>query len=298
MNIFTTIAMAGLMLLAQPTYAKTFTEMFPDLAELYPKETVAALSKIDFKQGKVFVGNGLATYEVPEDYYFLDSKDSEYVLSDLWGNPPDSGALGMIFPAKVTPVDGGTWGLLITFDDIGYVSDEDAEDYDYNDLLKTMKDDTAAANKWRLENDYPEITLVGWAERPFYDKSSRQLYWAKELNVAGDETNTLNYNIRALGRKGVLVMNFISGIEILDQVQKAAPDILAMVAFSDGNKYSDFNPSLDKVAAVGIGGLIAGKVLAKTGLLFTFLLIFKKLWFVLLLPLVWLKNKFLGPKSG
>ncbi len=290
-------AVTGIMLLAQPVLAKPFAEMFPELVETYPPEAIETLSKIDFKQGKILVGDGLAVFTVPENYYFLDSKDAEYVLHDLWGNPPDGDALGMVFPASATPLDGGNWGLEITFDDIGYVSDEDAEEYDYSDILKTMQEDTVASNKWRRENNYGEITLVGWAERPFYDKKARQLYWAKELKFANEETNTLNYNIRALGRKGVLVMNFISDITILDQVQKAAPDILAMVEFSDGNKYSDFNPSLDKVAAVGIGGLIAGKVLAKTGLLVTFLLIFKKFWFVLFLPLIWVKNKFFGSKS-
>ena len=34
-----------------------------------------------------------------------------------------------------------------------------------------------------------------------------------------------------------------------------------------GNTYADFNPSIDKVAAYGIGALIAGKVAAKAGLL-------------------------------
>ena len=42
--------------------------------------------------------------------------------------------------------------------------------------------------------------------------------------------------------------------------------MLNSVEFNQGNKYSDFNPSVDKVAAWTIGGLVAGKVLAKAGL--------------------------------
>lgn len=72
---------------------------------------------------------------------------------------------------------------------------------------------------------------------------------------------------------------------------------MSMVSFTDGNKYADYTAGVDKVAAVGIGGLIAGKVIAKTGFLVTFLLIFKKAWFLLLLPLVWLKNKIFGRKD-
>lgn len=36
--------------------------------------------------------------------------------------------------------------------------------------------------------------------------------------------------------------------------------------FNDGYRYGDFNPSVDEVAGWTIGGLVAGKVLAKAGL--------------------------------
>ena len=35
--------------------------------------------------------------------------------------------------------------------------------------------------------------------------------------------------------------------------------------FTAGNRYEDFDSNIDEVAAWGIGGLIAGKVLLKTG---------------------------------
>lgn len=42
-------------------------------------------------------------------------------------------------------------------------------------------------------------------------------------------------------------------------------DVLNFTAFNEGNRYTDFNPQMDKVAAYGIGALIAGKVAAKAG---------------------------------
>ena len=65
-----------------------------------------------------------------------------------------------------------------------------------------------------------------------------------------------------------------------------------MTDFTTGNRYEDFKPGVDKVAAYGIGGLIAGDVLAKTGMLAVALLALKKFWFLALVPLVWLKNRF------
>jgi uncharacterized membrane-anchored protein len=37
------------------------------------------------------------------------------------------------------------------------------------------------------------------------------------------------------------------------------------VTFNEGHRYSDFNPDVDEVAAWTVGGLVAGKVLAKVG---------------------------------
>ena len=58
-----------------------------------------------------------------------------------------------------------------------------------------------------------------------------------------------------------------------------------MVNFTDGNRYSDLDPKIYTVAAAGIGGQIAGKCLAKTGLLAMGLMLLKKSGVVLLLPL-------------
>lgn len=60
-------------------------------------------------------------------------------------------------------------------------------------------------------------------------------------------------------------------------------EVLSTVEFSQGHRYEDFDPDLDSVAAYGIGGLIAGKVLAKAGIfavLLKFLIAAKKLLIV------------------
>jgi len=49
-------------------------------------------------------------------------------------------------------------------------------------------------------------------------------------------------------------------------VQKDINKVLDIVQFNDGYKYKDFDSSVDEVAAWTIGGLVAGKVLAKVGL--------------------------------
>ena len=52
----------------------------------------------------------------------------------------------------------------------------------------------------------------------------------------------------------------------LAEIESATPTVLASVNFNEGHRYADFDPSVDKVAAYGIGALIAGGVAAKAGL--------------------------------
>jgi len=139
-----------------------------------------------------------------------------------------------------------------------------------------MKADTKASNEYRLEQGFGTIELVGWASAPYYDTQAKKLHWAKELKFDGAEANTLNYNVRVLGRKGVLVLNFIADMSQKDTINANVDDVMAMASFEDGSRYSDFDPSVDKVAAYGIGALVAGKVLAKTGFLAVALIFLKK----------------------
>jgi uncharacterized membrane-anchored protein len=70
----------------------------------------------------------------------------------------------------------------------------------------------------------------------------------------------LNYNVRALGRRGVVVLNAVAGMEQLATVQTGMQSVLTFVDFTEGHRCADFVPSADRVAAYGIAGLIAGKV--------------------------------------
>jgi uncharacterized membrane-anchored protein len=206
------------------------------------------------------------------------------VLSEAWGNPPaaSQGVLGMIFPAHMTPYD-DTWGAAIYFEQDGYVTDEGAADIDYDELLETMQADTLASNTERERLGYERVTLVGWAARPFYDSEAKKLHWAKELQFGDSSDHTLNYDVRVLGRRGVFSMNFITTMADLPLIEGYIPRVMAMPAFNDGARYIDYVPSTDQVAAYGIGGLIAGKVLAKAGILAIVLAFLKKGWIVVVI---------------
>jgi uncharacterized membrane-anchored protein len=277
--------------------AELFKDAFPKIFAQLDQKYQADVGKLELQHGTVVLEGGIAKVDVPEGYYFLGPKDAQYVIETLWDNPKGAKFLGMVFPSTMTPFEDESWAITYEYDPIGYVSDADAEGYNYAELLAQMQADTKEENAGRVKDGYSEIESLGWATEPHYDKAERKLHWAKRLSFSDYDGETLNYNIRALGRKGVLIVNFIAGMDQLADVEAAVPAVLKMTSFTDGNKYTDFLPNVDTVAAVGIGGLIAGKVAAKAGLIILLLAFLKKGFVLVLLPLIWLKKKLFGKSA-
>lgn len=251
------------------------------MMEIYRSYVDSIVQALKYETGEIELRNGLAKIVVPQGFKYLNGESSEMVLSDLWGNPPSedgNGSLGMLFPEGTDPMTDSSFVINITYTEDGYVDDEDAKDIDYDELLATMRESLEPENEYRAEAGYPTIDNISWAAKPYYDSNDKKLYWAKDIAFSGEPVHTLNYNIRILGRKGYLQLNVIGDMAVLPQVNKEMNTILPAVNFKPGNLYTDFNPDIDKVAAYGIGGLIAGKVLAKAGILAKIGLVLAKFW--------------------
>ncbi len=255
-------------------------------------------STFTYQKGTIELRNGIGKITVPKGFKYLDATQSERVIVDIWGNPkgPDL-SLGMILPENQGVLSDKGYVFNIQYDEIGYVEDDDADDVDYDELLEQMQEETEEANKERTQQGYEAVSMVGWATKPFYDKDRKILFWAKELKFGSQEVNTLNYNVRVLGRKGVIVLNAIATINDLPEVKKDIHKVLNIVQFNDGYKYSDFDSSVDEVATWTIGSLVAGKILAKVG----FFAILLKFWKVLAIAIVgggsFIWNKFKKKKE-
>ncbi|MBL4755753.1 MAG: DUF2167 domain-containing protein [Flavobacteriales bacterium] len=256
-----------------------FSVMTLQAEEEYNEETIESIlleeqritdsinGSFTYKIGTIDLQEGLAELNTPNGYKFINAEESEYILTNLWGNPPME-VLGMIFPKNAYPRgEEFSYAVIISYSEEGYIDDEDAKDLDYEELLESMQEDAITDNDQRIQAGYPTVELVGWAAEPYYDEVNKKLYWAKELKFGDSEENTLNYNIRILGRRGYLNLNLIGDLDVLHLVEKDVENILASVEFNQGNTYADFDPEIDEIAAYGIGGLIAGKVLLKVGLL-------------------------------
>lgn len=224
-------------------------------------------SSFKYQIGEIKFDNGIGQIQVPKGFRYLDSEQSGIVLQDLWGNPDGGGTLGMLVPENIGLLADNSWAFIITYDEMGYVKDDDADEINYDELLDEMQTDITAENEERAKAGYDQLSLIGWASKPYYDADKKVLHWAKEIKFGENEFNTLNYNVRVLGRKGVVVLNAVSSMNELPLVQASIDPVLSSFTFADGYAYSDFNPEIDEVAAWTIGGLVAGKVLAKVGVL-------------------------------
>jgi uncharacterized membrane-anchored protein len=255
------------------------------------------LQSLQPQQGEIALPGGIAQLSLPPDYRYLDSKDTSVVMTDLWHNPRVP-HLGLIYKDGPHPFGGKGWVALVDYTEDGHIKDDDAASIDYPKLLSEMKDAAVKEDEERSKQGYPTYELIGWAEPPHYDAGSRKLYWAKDLKFSGqgERADTLNYNIRILGRKGVLNLNVIAKMTDLPQVRQAAPALLGMVNFKPGNRYADFDSSTDKVAAYGVAALVAGGIAAKAGLfkvLITALLAAKKFVIIWAAAIVaWFKKTF------
>lgn len=265
-------------------------------------ELLGLSSRLKYQTGQIQLRDGLATINLTDSFRYLDPAGAETLLTGIWGNPPShEKQLGVIVPADFDPFDAHAWCVVVEFEEDGYIKDDDAETINYGDLLKQMQEAAREASKARVQDGYPSIELVGWAATPRYDHQTHKFYWAKEIRFGdGKRENTLNYNLRILGRRGVLVLNAVSGMSQLQRIERATPEILAMVDFGAGNRYTDYTPGVDRVATYGLAALVAGGIAAKTGLvkaLLVALLALKKFVVIAFIAVAGFVKKFFNRKA-
>jgi uncharacterized membrane-anchored protein len=245
----------------------------------------AILDSLHPVSGDVALPGANATLHLGKDFYYLPPDEARKVLVDGWGNPPRvaEGVLGIVFPAGKTFLD-DTWGAAITYEGSGYVTDKDAQTADYDALLKQLQSGEDEINAKRRKEGYPAQHLVGWAQPPSYDSASHSVVWAQNVAFDDQSDNSLNYDVRMLGRKGVLSLNMITAMSKLDETRADAAKLARSADFAPGARYADFKQG-DDTAGYGIAGLVAaglGVVAVKKLGLLAILLVFLKKGLVLI----------------
>ena len=233
-----------------------------------PRQAIAAArdaARAALERGPVTVTlRDQAKLNLPEGFGFIPQKQAGELMSAM-GNRTGDNLLGLIVPLGVP----ARWLVVASYNPSGYIKDDDAQHWDADKLLQSLKDGTEAANAERAKVGVPALKVTRWIEPPAYTADTHRLIWSAEALRKDGTTDdpTINYNTYVLGREGYISLNLITSGSAVENDKDSAGALLSAVSFNDGKRYADFNSSTDKVAAYGLAALVAGVAAKKLGLL-------------------------------
>src|SRR5260221_11677690 len=139
-----------------------------------------------------------ATLKLPPGYDFIPKAEGARILRALGNTVGESTFVGLVVGTK--PSD--EWIVATRYVKEGYIKDDDAKNWNADELLANIKEGTAEANKDRVARGFPELEVLGWVEKPAYDSATHRLFWAllaKPKDEPDTADNNVNYNTYALG---------------------------------------------------------------------------------------------------
>jgi uncharacterized membrane-anchored protein len=222
----------------------------------------------------------LAEVVLPEGYMFTGADGTQRILQ-LLENPTSGNEMGLVMPDRPE----NQWIAIFEYDESGYVSDEEKDDIDAEEILESIQEGNEYANEARRERGWSEVQVTGWAKEPFYNEKTNNLEWS--IRGASEGQEIINYDTRLLGRGGVMSVTLLSNPENLATNMPEYTEIVQAFRYADGNRYGDYREG-DKVAEYGLIALMAGggaAIAAKTGLLAQLALLLKKGWKILIVGL-------------
>jgi len=206
-----------------------------------------------------------ATLHLPDGMAFVPKAEAVGLMK-AWGNGEDPRSYGMVVPKD----EDQYWVLTIDHTADGYIKDDDAKNWNADELLQSLKDGTEEQNKERVAMGYPALDVVGWVEPPAYDAATHRLVWSMKAVDRGakpDDVASVNYNTYALGRDGYFELDLLSTDKSIEAEKPYARKLLAALDYKAGKRYEDFNSTTDTIAEYGLAALIGGVVAKKLGLL-------------------------------
>jgi uncharacterized membrane-anchored protein len=202
--------------------------------------------------------------DLPQGFAFLPQPQAGRLVR-AYGNTVSPTMVGLVLPAG----DHGDWWSTLDFVKAGYVKDDDAKNWNADELLAGLKESMKAQNDARASRGFPAMEVTGWIEPPAYDARTHRLVWSALVRRIGEtgEAGAVNYNTYALGRDGYFSLDLIAGKAAIEADKPIARTLLAAISYDKGKAYDDFDAASDRVAEYGLAALVGGVALKKLGLL-------------------------------
>jgi uncharacterized membrane-anchored protein len=206
-----------------------------------------------------------AVLKLPDGYFFVPKAQGARILRALGNTVGEQTFIGLIIGTR----PGNEWIVATRYIKDGYIKDDDAKNWNADELLQSLKDGTEEANKDRAARGFAQLEVLGWVEKPAYDAASHRLVWSLLSKRKGEPDTAvkgINYNTYALGRDGYFSLNLLTNSESVGADKSAAHSLLAALTYSPGKRYEDFDASTDHIAEYGLAALVAGVAAKKLGL--------------------------------
>lgn len=262
---FAPALLSGLLLLA-PVVSDADTE---------EEKSQSLVRSIQWENGPCVgrLGN-LAQIQVPAGMAFT-GKEGTKKWMEATHNLANDDMLGLVVPMS----DSASWWALFEYNEVGHVPDDEKDALNAQAILKSIREVNVEANKERKKRGWHEMEVVGWDREPFYNETTHNLTWA----IRGRSPNgeSVNYNVRMLGREGYMSAELILGVNELAGAVGPFENLLSGYTYTTGNRYAEYRKG-DKLAKYGLTALVAGgvgAVAAKSGLL-------AKLWKLIVLAVI------------
>jgi uncharacterized membrane-anchored protein len=193
------------------------------------------------------IGEGVARVDLTSGYVFIAAPDVPPILKTLKAPSPRGGDVqGAVAPAGKSAGAGNYWISVISYSASG-------------NTPETGSDEIAAINFFdSVKAARPADPLESFGAAPAYDPVVKNLAWTENY-TAKSGRNSLRNEQRALGRAGVIGLTTIGRPTAADKIAAEARAVRAMVSFNDGQRYSDFIQSTDRVSDCNLPCLIDGK---------------------------------------
>ncbi|KYP15727.1 DUF2167 domain-containing protein [Flavihumibacter sp. CACIAM 22H1] len=256
-----TALISSLCVFAEPVDSISSTPSSTDQIKAEFNKQVDSIDKeLTFHAGKLRFAEQSVRMKVPSGYYFIDANQSRYILETVWGNVPDEEVLGMIVRSDFLPSEiNNDYSFVISYSPTGYIPTGQTTDFDHRELLEEVQNQLQESNKKRLEKGFNALQAEKWIMVPYFDSYKKAVYWATELKVNGSDESLVNYNLRLLGKNGVLKINAVGTIDQLPAIKKVLPYLLAQTSFIEGFRYEDYSPEEQSGGGMETGRIISGK---------------------------------------
>ncbi len=200
------------------------------------------------RSGVIALPAGDVSLNVPASYRFYGVPEAQAFLQRAGAAAPSGEILGMVAPASTDLQAADVWASVISYEPLGYVAPETASGLTAPSFEADVRAVRATQNR----------AFEGFYIQPAFDQAAAGLSWAERTAAPGAGGKDFRHEQRLLGRRGVVGITSIGHADQQGAITSAAPDMVTMVGFPEGQRYADFVAASDSVSAYGVPNLVTG----------------------------------------